>query len=221
MTITPAPHADMSVQVGNDRNDVIGGGPNFFGRGGGGGDDGAGGGGGGDEKNKVEILRDLNEISDSAFATPDIKSKELPSTSSLEYNSVPFTDKSYTSLFNDLESMMANQSSNNIRIVSSRRVESTPAPVVNAFNRPKGLAAGYNAVLSDKSTNPPHYSGKAQQYGNEFTPIQSSSNNLLRDIRFESTNQAPSGYKPFSKLAQQMEEMEARYNEQKTRYMQL
>ena len=45
--------------------------------------------------------------------------------------------------------------------------------------------------------------------GNEFTPIQSSSNNLLRDIRFESTNQTPSGFKPFSKLAQQMEEMEA------------
>ena len=130
----------MSVQVGNDRNDVIGGGPNFFGRGGGG-DDGHGGGGGGDEKNKVEILRDLNEISDSVLATPDIQSKELPSTSSLQYNSVPYSDKSYTSLFNDLESMMANQPYNNIRIVSSRRVETTPAPVVNAFNRPKGLAA--------------------------------------------------------------------------------
>ena len=102
--------------------------------------------------------------------------------------------------------------------MNSRRVETTPAPVVNAFNRPKGLAAGYNAVLSNQSTNPPHYSGKAQQYGNEFTPIQSSSNRLLRD--FESTNQTPPTFKPMSKMQQLMEEMGARYDEQRS-YLQL
>ena len=38
--VTPAPHADMAVQVGHDRHDVVGGGPKFFGRvGGGWGDD--------------------------------------------------------------------------------------------------------------------------------------------------------------------------------------
>jgi hypothetical protein len=35
-TILPAPHADMAVQVGHDRNDVVRGGPSFFVRGGGG-----------------------------------------------------------------------------------------------------------------------------------------------------------------------------------------
>ena len=62
MTITPAPHADMATQVGNDRNDVIGGGPIFFGPGGGGwGDDDTGGGGGGG-RNLVQVFQDLPEL---------------------------------------------------------------------------------------------------------------------------------------------------------------
>jgi hypothetical protein len=66
-SILPAPHADMAVQVGHDRNDVVGGGPNFFGRGGGGwgggdDDDSSGGGGSGAARNQIEIMHDLSDF---------------------------------------------------------------------------------------------------------------------------------------------------------------
>ena len=52
MTITPAPQADMAVQVGHDRADVVGGGANTFGDTG---DE--------DGRNMVQVFQDLSDIS--------------------------------------------------------------------------------------------------------------------------------------------------------------
>ena len=49
MTITPAPQADMAVQVGHDREDVVGGGENTFGD-------------LGDGRNLVETLHDFSDL---------------------------------------------------------------------------------------------------------------------------------------------------------------
>ena len=165
MTITPAPHADMAVQVGNDRNDVIGGGPNFFGRGGGGGggwggDDDDDSGGGGDGRNFVQVFQDLSEIRDirppraqrdiltgdefSTFAGPadGQVSVDLSSNTS-SYES---SDKSYGSLFQELERIVHTSPQVNRLLEISRNMNS---------GTPRGMNSGYNVQRSGQATSLP------------------------------------------------------------------
>ena len=182
MTITPAPHADMATQVGNDRNDVIGGGPNIFGPGGGGwGDDDDTGGGGG-ARNLVQVFQDLPELIEvkPPRARRDILNGDAVSSLSGPSNgmeSVSFrsvtsdsSDKSYSSLLNELENMVQSSPEVNRLLAISRNTNSGTT---------RGMNSGYNVQRSGQPTSVARLSGAAVQHGGEFSPIGNIRNDLM------------------------------------------
>ena len=182
MTITPAPHADMATQVGNDRNDVIGGGTNFFGPGGGGwgDDDDTGGGGGG--RNLVQVFQDLPELIEvkPPRARRDILNGDEVSIltgpsdgmESLSFRSVTSesSDKSYSSLLNELENMVQSSPEVNRLLAISRNTNSGTT---------RGMNSGYNVQRSGQPTSVARLSGAAVQHGGEFSPIGNIRNDLM------------------------------------------